>query len=78
MYLAGADAHEGDRLGRLRLTAGGLARRDVMVLQSAREVGIPVVVTIAGGYGHDTGVTVGLHAETARIVSEFATAPTTR
>ena len=78
VYLAGADAHEGDRLGRLRLTAGGLARRDVMVLQSAREVGIPVVVTIAGGYGHDTGVTVGLHAETARIVSEFATAPTTR
>lgn len=78
VYLAGADVHEGDRLGRLRLTAAGLARRDVMVLQSAREVGIPVVVTIAGGYGHDTAVTVGLHAETARIVSEFATAPTAR
>jgi acetoin utilization deacetylase AcuC-like enzyme len=36
IYLAGADAHEGDRLGRLRLTSAGLARRDVIVLEAAR------------------------------------------
>lgn len=29
VYLAGADGHENDRLGRLRLTQSGLARRDV-------------------------------------------------
>ncbi|MNC92535.1 Histone deacetylase domain protein [compost metagenome] len=69
MYLAGADAHEGDRLGRLRLTAAGLARRDVIVLEAAREVGIPVAVTIAGGYGHDIEATVGIHLETARLCS---------
>jgi acetoin utilization deacetylase AcuC-like enzyme len=67
VYLAGADAHEGDRLGRLRLTAAGLARRDVMVLESAREVGIPVAVTIAGGYGRDVAATVDIHFETARL-----------
>jgi acetoin utilization deacetylase AcuC-like enzyme len=67
VYLAGADAHEGDRLGRLRLTAAGLARRDMMVLESAREVGIPVAVTIAGGYGSDIAETVGIHFETARL-----------
>jgi len=72
IYLAGADAHEEDRLGRLRLTTAGLARRDVMVLESAREVGIPVAVTIAGGYGTNIETTVAIHAETARLVAVFA------
>ena len=66
-YLAGADAHEHDKLGRLRLTAAGLARRDAIVLESAREVGIPIAVTIAGGYGRDIDTTVGIHLETARL-----------
>ncbi|MDE3152249.1 MAG: histone deacetylase [Gemmatimonadota bacterium] len=72
VYLAGADVHEGDRLGRLRLTAAGIARRDVLVLEQCREVGIPVVVTIAGGYGRDLDATVSLHAQTARIAARFA------
>ena len=74
VYLAGADAHENDRLGRLRLTATGLARRDVMVLQAAREVGIPVAITIAGGYGRNIEITVGIHAATARLAVEFSSA----
>jgi acetoin utilization deacetylase AcuC-like enzyme len=72
VYLAGADAHEADRLGRLRLTTEALARRDVIVLESTREVGIPVAVTIAGGYGKDIETTVGIHFETARLVAAFA------
>jgi acetoin utilization deacetylase AcuC-like enzyme len=67
VYLAGADAHEGDRLGRLRLTAAGLARRDFIVIDAVREVGIPIAVTIAGGYGHDIDATVAIHLETARL-----------
>ena len=72
VYLAGADVHEHDRLGRLRLTAAGLARRDVLVLELCRDVGLPVVITIAGGYGRDLETTVGLHVQTARIASQFA------
>jgi acetoin utilization deacetylase AcuC-like enzyme len=72
LYLAGADAHEGDRLGRLRLTFDGLARRDAMVLESCRDVGLPVVVTIAGGYGRDIRDTVAIHLETVRIAATFA------
>jgi acetoin utilization deacetylase AcuC-like enzyme len=72
VYLAGADPHEGDRLGRLKLTFDGLARRDAMVLSSAREVGIPVVVTIAGGYGIDIGTTVEAHVGTVRVARSFA------
>ena len=69
IYLAGADPHERDRLGRLALTFDGLARRDVIVLEQAREVGLPVAVTIAGGYGRDIGDTVRVHATTARIAA---------
>ena len=73
-YLAGADPHEGDRLGRLRLTFDGLARRDAFVIDQCREVGIPVVITIAGGYGRDIDDTVRVHVETARIASRAAAA----
>ena len=71
VYLAGADPHEGDRLGRLRLTFDGLARRDAMVLESCREVGIPVAVTIAGGYGTRVEDTVRVHVNTVRVASGF-------
>lgn len=69
VYLAGADPHEHDRLGRLRLTFHGLARRDAYVLTTCREVGLPVLVTIAGGYGRSVADTVGVHVATARIAA---------
>ena len=71
IYLAGSDPHEGDRLGRLRLTFDGLARRDAMVLDACREVGIPVAVTIAGGYGRDINDSVRAHVNTVRIARSY-------
>ena len=70
-YLAGADPHEGDRLGRLLLTFDGLLRRDSIVLSSCREVGIPVVVTIAGGYGRRIEETVAVHVNTVRVARDL-------
>jgi acetoin utilization deacetylase AcuC-like enzyme len=67
MYLAGADPHERDRLGRLRLTFDGLARRDEMVIGACRDAGIPVCITIAGGYGHDMADTVQVHVNTVKV-----------
>lgn len=72
VYLAGADPHEHDKLGRLSLTFEGLGRRDTMVIEQCREVGIPVVVTIAGGYGSSIADTVSIHVETARIAARYA------
>ena len=69
IYLAGSDPHEGDRLGRLRLTFDGLARRDAMVLDACREVGIPVAVTIAGGYGRHIDDSVQVHLNTVRVAA---------
>ena len=66
-YVAGADPHEGDRLGRLKLTTAGLAARDEIVLDALRDRGIPAVVLMAGGYGHVVDTTVDVHLQTLRI-----------
>jgi acetoin utilization deacetylase AcuC-like enzyme len=65
-YLAGADPHEGDRLGRLKLTTAGLAERDRRVLAAARERRIPVALSMAGGYGRVVDDTVQVHLGTIR------------
>jgi acetoin utilization deacetylase AcuC-like enzyme len=72
VYLAGADALESDRLGRLSLTFDGLAMRDALVIDQCREVGFPVVVTVAGGYSVPIEHTVSVHATTARIAARAA------
>lgn len=69
VYLAGADPLFSDTLGRLALSAEGLARRDAIVLEECREIGIPVAITIAGGYGKDINDTVAVHVRTARIAA---------
>jgi acetoin utilization deacetylase AcuC-like enzyme len=61
IYLAGADAYEDDRLGRLSVSKEGLAERDRLVLESCRSRGIPVAVTMAGGYARKVEDTVEIH-----------------
>ena len=63
-YLAGADPHEGDRLGRLKLSRAGLAERDRRVLAAARERGVPVAVSMGGGYGRVIDDTVAIQVAT--------------
>lgn len=69
-YIAGADPHEGDRLGRLKLTTAGLAERDRRVLAAARERRIPVALSMAGGYGRVVEDTVEVHLGTFRAAIE--------
>ena len=64
IYLAGADPHEGDRLGRLKLTLAGLKSRDLKVYEYARARNLGLAVTMAGGYGHDINNTVRVHVQT--------------
>ena len=61
IYLAGADPYVDDRLGRLSVSKEGLAERDRLVLEACREHGIPVVVTMAGGYARKVEDTVDIH-----------------
>ncbi|NOT35476.1 MAG: histone deacetylase [Candidatus Eisenbacteria bacterium] len=57
-YQAGVDPLDEDRLGKLAITADGLARRDSHVFEWCERVGAPVVVTLGGGYSdpHDASV----------------------
>ena len=66
-YLAGADPHENDRLGRLKISAAGLAERDRRVLAALRERRIPVALSMAGGYGRDLATTVALQRQTLAL-----------
>jgi acetoin utilization deacetylase AcuC-like enzyme len=68
-YQSGVDALAGDRLGRLALTHAGLIERDRMVFQLVRELGIPVVVTLGGGYAEPIERTVEAHANTFRTAA---------
>lgn len=72
IYLAGADPHEGDRLGKMKLTMAGLAARDRMVLDSARKRRLPVAIAMAGGYGKNIQDTVAVHLQTIAIASTYA------
>jgi acetoin utilization deacetylase AcuC-like enzyme len=65
-YLAGADAHEGDKLGRLGVSAEGLAERDRRVFGRCREAGVPVALVMGGGYGEDIHATVEVHLSSIR------------
>ena len=67
IYLAGADPHKGDRLGRLRLSDAGMAARDQRVFDWAWQRQLPVAMAMAGGYGHDIQTTVRVQLNTYRI-----------
>jgi acetoin utilization deacetylase AcuC-like enzyme len=71
IYLAGADPFVSDRLGRLSVTKAGLAERDRMVLGGCRERGIPVAVTMAGGYSEDVGDIVDIHFHSVGLAAEM-------
>jgi acetoin utilization deacetylase AcuC-like enzyme len=70
LYQAGVDALAGDRLGRLALSIGGLRARDRRVFALARRLGVPIVVTLGGGYGRDIEPTIEAHANVYRGLVE--------
>ena len=71
IFLAGADPYDGDRLGRLRLSMAGMAARDTMVMETARERSLPVAIAMAGGYGRVIEETVAVHLQTIRIACQY-------
>lgn len=72
LYQAGVDALAADKLGRLGMSAAGLAERDRRVLGHFRGRGLPVVLTLGGGYGDPIDLTIDAHLGTYRVAREFA------
>ncbi len=71
LYLAGADPHEGDRLGRLKLTFDGLEARDRRVMDWAWHKRVPLALAMGGGYGHDLEATVQVQVNTYRTALQY-------
>ncbi|MET0312296.1 MAG: histone deacetylase [Burkholderiaceae bacterium] len=71
LYLAGSDPHEGDRLGRLKLTWDGLEARDRRVFDWAFERRLPLAFTMAGGYGVRIEDTVHAQVNTFRVAAQY-------
>ena len=72
LYLAGADIHEGDRLGRLKVTDAGMQARDLAVLGWAKARHLPLAFAMAGGYGIDIASTVRVQFQTFSIAERMA------
>ncbi len=70
-YIAGADPYCKDQLGGLALTMKGLKQRDELVYRTAKARGIPVMVTLAGGYAHQVEDTVTIHCNTVLAGQEI-------
>ena len=66
IYLAGADPYRDDAYGRLALTKNGLAERDRMVCRYFWERGIPIAITMAGGYAKQVSDIVEIHLRTVQ------------
>ena len=67
-HVSGADPYLDDQLGDLKLPIEGLRERDRRVIGRAAALGIPGVVTLAGGYARRVEDTVRIHLGTAEAV----------
>ncbi len=71
IYLAGADPHERDRLGRLSLSFDGLEARDRRVFDWAFQRRVPLAFAMAGGYGRVLEDTVQVQVNTYRVAQAY-------
>lgn len=74
-YVAGADPYREDQLGGLSLTIEGLKERDALMFRIAKAEGIPVMVTLAGGYAYKLEDTVTIHCNTVVAAKEVFSTP---
>lgn len=72
LYLAGADIHEGDRLGRLKVSDKGMHARDLLVMSWAQARRLPLAFAMGGGYGHDIATTVRVQIQTYAVAANLA------
>jgi len=70
-YQSGVDGLADDTLGRLKLTLEGLARRDHLVVAACRDAGLPLIITLGGGYSSPIEKTAEAHAQTFAVAARI-------
>lgn len=68
-YIAGVDPHQDDQLGKLCLTDVGLWARDQRVVRFAKDLGVPLVGVLGGGYGPTVDALARRHAVMHRALA---------
>ncbi|MGA0558550.1 histone deacetylase [Larkinella sp. VNQ87] len=70
-YISGVDILTSDRLGRLSVSREGCKRRDEFVFEQARNAGLPIVVSMGGGYSPRIADIVEAHCNTFRLAEKM-------
>jgi acetoin utilization deacetylase AcuC-like enzyme len=70
-YLSGVDVLATDRYGKLGLSEAACAERDRLVFSWCREGGIPVAVSMGGGYSPRVTDIVNAHCNTYKAAAEI-------
>ncbi len=69
-YLSGVDVIYSDKLGRLSLSLQGCRERDEFVLKTCKQNGLPVAISMGGGYSERLAHIIEAHANTFRVAEE--------
>ena len=70
-YLSGVDILGSDKLGRLSCSIEGCKKRDLFVFETCKNAGIPVQVSMGGGYSPALDTILEAHANTYRAAKEI-------
>ncbi|WP_432710925.1 histone deacetylase family protein [Pedobacter sp.] len=70
-YLSGVDVLATDKLGKLALSKEGCKERDRLVLQQCRESGVPVQISMGGGYSPQLKDIVDAHCNTFKLARDI-------
>lgn len=70
-YQCGVDVIDTDKLGRLGLTREGCKRRDEVVCEAVRQLNVPMVGSMGGGYSPHIKDIVEAHANTYRTIQSI-------
>lgn len=70
-YLSGVDILETDKLGRLSMSIEGCKERDRFVLQTCKDLNLPLCISMGGGYSPAIRRIVEAHANTFRLANDI-------
>ncbi|SHO60294.1 histone deacetylase family protein [Algoriphagus zhangzhouensis] len=71
MYQSGVDVLESDKLGRLSLTMEGVRMRDDIILSLSKELGLPMICSMGGGYSEKISQIIEAHSQVYRLAQEI-------
>ncbi len=70
-YLSGVDILATDKLGRLGCSIKGCKQRDELVISTCQKLGIPMEISMGGGYSPEIKIIIEAHANTFRLAQEI-------